>query len=75
MSYKSVGVGGRLGHAVPVVGADVFCCVRDAGQDSRLRVMPGAGMASWTLTDGVGIDFIDLFMSPPRAEQFAWLLS
>ena len=75
ISYESVGVGRRLGHAVPVVGADVLGCVRDAGKNPRLRMMPGASMTSGTLADGVGIHFIDLFMSPPRTEQFAWLLS
>lgn len=68
ISYESVCVGRWLGHAVTVVGADVFCCVGDAGQDSRLRVMPRAGVTPWTLAYGVGVHFINLFMSSPRAE-------
>lgn len=75
VSYESVGVGGRLGHAVPVVSTDILSCVCDASQDPCLRMMPGASVASWTLADGVGIHFVDLFVSSPRAEQFAWLLS
>lgn len=68
VSYKSVGVGRRFRHAITVVSTDVFRGVCDAGQYSWLRMVSRASMVPGALADGVGIHFVDLFVSSPHAE-------
>lgn len=75
IAYEPVYVWGRFGHAVSVVGADVFCRIRDPSEDTRLRVVFGAYVVSWALTYCVGVYFVDLLVPPSGAEQFARFFS
>lgn len=68
---ESVHVWWRFRHAITVVRADVLRGVCDSSEYSWLSVVLGTDVVSWTLADGVSVDFVDLFVSPPSAKELA----